>query len=47
MDLRSAISKVNQRGMLLVYPINNKKEPSSLWSEFYPRSEMRWEWDEN
>lgn len=47
MDLRSAISKVNQRGMLLVYPINNKKEPASLWTEFYPKSEMRWEWDEN
>lgn len=45
MDLRSALSKVNKRGMLLVYPINNKKEPASLWSELYPKSEMRWEWD--
>lgn len=44
MDLRSAITKVNKRGMLLVYPINNKPEPPSLWSEFY-RDEMRWEWD--
>ena len=30
--------------MLLVYPINNKPEPASLWSEFY-KDEMRWEWD--
>jgi hypothetical protein len=33
--------------MLLVFPINNKKEPPSLWTEFFPRTEMRWEWDEN
>jgi hypothetical protein len=50
MNLKAATSKaierVNQRGMLLVYPVNNRKEPRSLWSEFYPRSEMRWEWDE-
>lgn len=29
----------------MVFPINNKKEPASLWSEFYPKSKMRWEWD--
>lgn len=44
--LRKAVSKIDNRGMLLVFPINNKKEPPSIWSEFYPRSEMRWEWDE-
>jgi hypothetical protein len=32
--------------MLLVFPMNNQKEPKSLWHEFYPRSEMRWEWDD-
>ncbi len=47
MDVRSAVAKVNKRGMLLVFPINNKKEPPSLWTEFFPRTEMRWEWDEN
>ncbi len=47
MDLRSAITKVNQRGMLLVYPINNKKDPASLWTAFYPRTPMRWEWDQD
>lgn len=45
MKQKSAISKINARGALLVFPINNKKEPASLWSEFYPKSKMRWEWD--
>ncbi len=40
-----AIKAINRRGCLLVYPIDNRKAPSSLWSEFYPKSEMRWEWD--
>ncbi len=33
--------------MLLVFPANNSKEIPSLWSEFYPKSKMVWEWDEN
>ena len=45
MSQKNAISKINNRGALLVFPINNKKEPASLWSEFYPKSKMRWEWD--
>ncbi len=45
MNQKSAISKINKNGALLVFPIKNEKEPQSLWSEFYPRSEMRWEWD--
>lgn len=45
--LRSAVSLINRRGMLLVFPINNRKEPSSLWREFHPRSPMVWEWDED
>jgi len=47
MDQRNAIHKINQRGVLLVFPIKNAKEPASLWSEFYPRTKMRWEWDED
>ena len=43
--LKSAVSFINTRGALLVFPINNKKEPASLWSEFFPKSKMRWEWD--
>lgn len=33
--------------MLLVFPQENKKEPPSLWYEFFPRTKMRWEWDES
>lgn len=47
MNLKTAVSKINKRGALLVFPINNQKEPVSLWSEFYPRTKMRWEWDED
>ena len=47
MKIRSAIDKINKRGILLVYPIKNQKEPSSIWSEFYPRKKMNWEWDEH
>lgn len=47
MNQKTAIAKINTRGILLVFPINNKKEPLSLWSEFYPRTPMRWEWNED
>lgn len=46
MNLRKAVEAIERHGILLVYPIDNRKEPPSLWSVFYPRSEMRWEWDE-
>jgi hypothetical protein len=42
-----AIQAIQKRGALLVYPLNNRKEPLSLWSELYPRSRMRWEWDQD
>lgn len=45
MNQKTAISKINTHGVLLVFPINNQKEPASLWSTFYPRTKMRWEWD--
>jgi hypothetical protein len=45
MKLKKAVEKINENGVLLVFPINNSKEPSSLWSAFYPRTQMRWEWD--
>lgn len=47
MNMRSAISKINKKGVLLVFPHQNRKEPASLWSEFFPRRKMRWEWDES
>ncbi|MBC7419189.1 MAG: hypothetical protein H7328_00540 [Bdellovibrio sp.] len=47
MKQKSAVAKINQKGILLVFPINNQKEPASLWSEFFPRTKMRWEWDDS
>ena len=46
MNDKKAILKINDAGILLVFPIANQKEPKSLWSEFFPKSKMRWEWDE-
>ena len=45
MNPTDAIKKINGKGVLLVYPIKNAKEPASLWSELFPRTKMRWEWD--
>jgi hypothetical protein len=42
---KKAIAAIDTRGCLLVYPVNNKPEPRSVWSEVFPRSKMRWEWD--
>ena len=36
---------IEKKGILLVFPIQNKKVPPSLWSEFYPDSLMKWERD--
>jgi hypothetical protein len=43
--VRSAIAIVERLGISLVYPIDNRPEPPSLWSELYPKSEMVWSWD--
>lgn len=29
----------------MVYPLQNRQDPPSLWSVLYPRTKMRWEWD--
>ncbi|MFS4457611.1 hypothetical protein [Bdellovibrio sp. HCB2-146] len=42
---KKALSSINKKHILLVFPIQNQKEPASLWSELYPRIKMRWEWD--
>lgn len=47
MNQERAIEKIESAGAILVFPIANQKEPASLWSVFYPRSQMRWEWDES
>lgn len=36
---------VKKHHALLVYPLDNQKEPQSLWSLLYPKKKMRWEWD--
>jgi hypothetical protein len=46
MNFKSAVTAIQKHGILLVYPLDNRSEPRSLWSCFYPRSEMRWEWDQ-
>lgn len=43
--LARAVSIIDKLGIVLVYPIDNKAEPPSLWSALHPRSEMRWAWD--
>lgn len=42
---KKMIDAINKRGCLLVYPLQNRLEPASLWSALYPRTKMRWEWD--
>ncbi len=41
----AAVKAVEKHGALLVYPLQNSSEPASLWSAFFPKSQMRWEWD--
>lgn len=43
---KKAIDTINQQGILLTFPIDNKKEPNSLWAQFYPKKKMIWKWDE-
>jgi hypothetical protein len=43
----SAISRINERGVLLVFPINNRSLPLSLWSELLPKTRMVWDWNDD
>lgn len=36
---------IDRRGALLTYPLQNRAEPLSLWSELFPRTKMNWSWD--
>src|SRR4051812_43192291 len=47
MTISAAISAIDRAGAMLVFPIGNRREPLSIWYQFFPRSEMRWEWDED
>ncbi len=42
-----AVRIVDRLGISLVYPIDNRPEPRSLWSELHPGVDMEWSWDEN
>ena len=44
---KDAIQAINRHGCLLVFPLDNRKEYPSIWSAFYPRTPMRWEWDDD
>jgi hypothetical protein len=43
----SAVTRIRQHGALLVFPINNREHPHSLWAEFFPRTRMVWDWNED
>jgi hypothetical protein len=45
MHLSAAVRHVDRHGALLVYPLDNRTDPPSLWHAFFPRSRMRWDWD--
>jgi hypothetical protein len=40
----SAIKAIQKRGALLTFPIDNRPDPSSIWSEHFS-DKMIWEWD--
>lgn len=42
---KRAKKMIDERGILLVYPINNEVEPPSLWHALWPNAEMSWSWD--
>lgn len=42
-----AVELVDRLGICLVFPLENRAEPPSLWNGLHPRSKMRWDWDEN
>ena len=44
---REAIRSINKHGICLVYPLKGKDPLPSLWSDFFPRSNMDWAWDDD
>lgn len=41
------IQLIQNKHLLIVFPIQNRRDPPSLWHALHPRSEMRWEWNED
>ncbi|MBX3033239.1 MAG: hypothetical protein KF865_04880 [Bdellovibrionaceae bacterium] len=46
-DREKCLKGVREHHALLVYPLENRVEPPSLWRVLHPRSPMRWEWDQD
>ncbi len=44
---KKAIRAIEERGVILVYPLKEKPEIPSLWANLYPRVPMVWEWTED
>jgi hypothetical protein len=42
-----SLDAINEHGALLVYPLNNRPEPPSVWQKIHPKSPMVWEWDDD
>jgi hypothetical protein len=47
LQLSTAVASIRRHGALLVFPINNQVHPHSLWSEFFPKTRMIWDWNED
>jgi hypothetical protein len=47
LSIPTLVSALKKEGMLLVYPEANKSRPASLWSVFFPRARMKWEWTDD
>jgi hypothetical protein len=43
----NAVARIDANGVLLVFPVNNRELPLSLWSEFFPKTPMVWSWNED
>lgn len=49
MTLKGALEHVEKVGRVAIFPEKNKKKSSiiSLWELFFPRTKMKWEWDDS
>lgn len=46
-SLAAAVRTVEEAGILLVFPNQNRPDPPSLWDKMYPARKMRWDWDQS
>lgn len=46
-EYQKILKIIDHRGAVLVFPIQNSKEPPSLWGDLFPRTKMTWEWTED